>query len=82
MLSARDVNEIADAPAGTVQAAIESAQGTGLDLKRTGVEGATSSASPMSTPMQTSQPRLSVASISRDGKVTFEATKNFENVKS
>jgi hypothetical protein len=81
VLTARDVNEIADAPAGVVHEAIIGIQSGNSDASRTGIEGATPSASPSSTAPVKSQPRLSVASISRDGKVTFESAKDFEQVK-
>ena len=81
VLTARDVNEIADAPAGVVQEALSNTQEGKLDTKRTGIEGATPSASPVRL-APTNQPKLSVASISRDGKVTFESTKDFDQVKS
>ena len=80
VLTAREVNEIADAPAGTVREAISNAQTPpGLDLSRTGVEGATPSAA--TSPSAKKQPKLTVASISRDGKVSFEATQNFDQLK-
>lgn len=73
VLSAADVNEIADAPAGVVQEAITLGIGGRSEHARTGVEGATPSA--QKEPAR-NQPKMSVASISRDGKVTFEATQN------
>jgi len=78
VLTAGDVNEIADAPAGIAQRAIRDVQ-SGKDSARTGVEGAMTSASPEQT--QRTQPKLTVASVSQDGKVTFEAAKDTENVK-
>lgn len=75
ILTAADVNEIADAPAGVVQEAItQSITGT-PDSARTGVEGATPSAQQSSS---RNQPKMSVASISRDGKVSFETAQNPE----
>lgn len=81
VLTAKEVNEIAETPAGVVQEAIAALQDTKPDPVRTGVEGGTPSVSPPAATTQTHQPKLSVASISRDGKVTFEATKSFEQVK-
>lgn len=75
VLTARDVNEIADTPAGVVQQAIAQSTASISDGPRTGVEGATTSA--QQAPAR-NQPKISVASISRDGKVTFEATQNPE----
>lgn len=74
VLTTQEVNEIADAPAGVVREAIRDAQvPAGLDRSRTGVEGANPSAA--TTPAR-SQPKLSVASVSSDGKVSFKATQN------
>ena len=82
VLTARQVNEIADSPPGVVQNALETAESSLLDAPRTGVEGAMSSASPAaSPPRQQTTPKLSVASISGDGKVTFEAAKDFEGAR-
>ena len=79
VLTAQEVNEIADAPAGVVREAIEGSQAPkGLDMSRTGIEGATPSAA-TSTTGATRQPKLSVASVSSDGKVTFKATQNPAN---
>ena len=78
VLTRDEVNEIADAPAGVVTDTIRNLSGgTGaqkIETQRMGVEGATPSASPASTPRN--QPKLSVASVSSDGKVTFEAKKD------
>jgi hypothetical protein len=73
VLTAADVNEIADAPAGVVQEAITQNIIGKSDTARTGVEGATPSAQ---QGVASNQPRMSVASIGRDGKVTFETTQN------
>lgn len=76
VLTAQEVNEIADAPAGVVREAIQASQAPkGLDLARTGIEGATTSAA-TSPAAPKSQPKLSVASVGSDGKVTFKATQN------
>ena len=81
MLTTREVNEIADAPPGVVREAIESVSTGGSRMKggsdasRTGVEGATVSASTAGAPRK--EPRLSYASVSRDGKVKIEETKSF-----
>jgi hypothetical protein len=71
VLTTQEVNEIADAPAGVAREAIREARAKDLDRSRTGIEGATISAS-TSEPVK-KQPKLSVASVSKDGKVTFEA---------
>ena len=73
VLTAADVNEIADAPAGVVQEAVTKGIGGKSEHARTGVEGATPSA--QQEPAR-NLPKMSVASISRDGKVTFEATQD------
>ena len=76
VLTSQEVNEIADAPAGAVREAIQTPPtAKGLDLARTGVEGANPSAA-TSPPAIKSQPKLSVASVSSDGKVTFKATQS------
>ena len=86
MLTSRDVNEIADSPTGAVQEAVMTMverPSPELDLSRTGVEGSTISASPIapaSVPVKKG-PRLSVASISRDGKVKIEETESFSQLK-
>ena len=83
VLTREQVNEIADAPAGSVGETIrEVSGGVGSkkrDAERMGVQGATSSASPDAAEVQQQQqqqPKLSVASVSKDGKVSFEATKD------
>jgi uncharacterized protein (AIM24 family) len=58
VLTGRDVNEIADTPAGAVPDA--------LSLASTPVQSGATGA-----PLPASQPKLSTASISREGKVTF-----------
>ena len=80
VLTAKEVNEVADAPPGAVRQAIESVQDRKVETNRMGIEGATPSASPTVSTATSSQPRLSVASVSRDGKVTFESTKDFDQV--
>jgi hypothetical protein len=81
VLSAREVNEIADAPPGVARDAVENLRAGGSQIKegsdasRTGVEGATISAS--SAGATRKEPKLSYASVSRDGKVKIEETKNF-----
>lgn len=80
VLSTQEVNEIADTPAGVVQEAITAAQTPkGLDLGRTGIQGATPAAT--TSPAASRQPKLSVASVTSDGKVSFAATQNFDQVK-
>ena len=79
VLTSGQVNEIANAPAGEVlDAARGMSLGKGADASRMGVEGATTSAAPEPGAGGQSQPKLSVASISRDGKITFEAVKGGE----
>lgn len=73
VLTAADVNEIADAPTGVVQEALTQNTTEKSDSTRTGVEGATPSA--QQDPAWT-KPKMSVASISRDGKVTFGTAQN------
>ncbi|KIX00961.1 uncharacterized protein Z518_10027 [Rhinocladiella mackenziei CBS 650.93] len=65
VLTAQEVNEIADAPAGVVHEAIIASQ----EVKGRS-EGATQSAPTYLS--NKPQPKLSVASVSRDGKVSFE----------
>lgn len=79
VLTAQEVNEIADAPTGVVQEAITSVGAS--ESKMTGT-GPQDSASPVSTsPASKSQPKLSAANISRDGKVSFEAVQDSGQVK-
>lgn len=86
VLSTREVNEIADAPPGLAREVIENARAGGSQVKtegsdaaRTGVEGATVSASPAGAAR--TEPRLSYASVSRDGNVKIEETKSFSQVR-
>lgn len=76
VLTAADVNEIADTPPGAVREALSAV----ADSSRMGIEGVTTSAAPTSS-VPRSQPKLTVASVSKDGKVTFDAVKDPENVK-
>ena len=67
-------------PAGVVQGAIRNVQtGKGVDASRTGVEGATPSASPVQS--APAQPKLTVASVGQDGKVTFQAEQGSSSTK-
>ena len=66
MLTTRDVNEIADAPAGSLQAALTSLSNA---EKTKGSEQ--KSAGPAVT---NKPPQMSLASVGRDGKVKFEST--------
>jgi hypothetical protein len=89
VLTNEQVNEIADAPAGVVMesarygipATASNAAGASLstksDAERMGVEGALPSASPVPQPTGQAggQPKIQVASVSDDGKVTFQARK-------
>jgi len=80
VLTAQEVNEIADAPAGVVREVISSLPtSNGFNSSKTGIESTTPSAAmfPSSKPLS----KLSVASISRDGKVSFETTQNFDQLK-
>lgn len=70
VLSARDVNEIADAPAGVVESTIA------LPLNHTSeseLPQQNAAASAIDRPT-----RLSVASVGKDGKVNFEETERFK----
>ncbi|EXJ90016.1 hypothetical protein A1O3_03084 [Capronia epimyces CBS 606.96] len=72
VLTAQEVNEIADAPAGVVKEVIRDSP-LSRDIKPSSIAiGETSSSSP-AVPSQ-SQPKVSFASVSRDGKVTFDRT--------
>ncbi|EXJ73392.1 uncharacterized protein A1O5_03152 [Cladophialophora psammophila CBS 110553] len=73
VLTAQEVNEIADTPAGTVQEAISNVRSTGPELSKPGFAVPVSPAA--------SQPRLSMASVSRDGKVTFDTAQNLDQSK-
>lgn len=74
MLSTREVNEIADAPAGAVQEAITASQTPkGLEVAKSGTPG-----TPTALPATSRQPRLSVASVGADGKVSFTPTPSSE----
>ena len=78
VLTRDEVNEIADAPAGVVTDANRNVPGgtrpKNVETERMGIEGATPSAE-KAEPQHT-QPKLTVASVSKDGKVTFEARKD------
>lgn len=85
VLSTQEVNEIADAPPGVARNAIEtvghggSQIRAGTDAARTGVEGAMASAHPAGGARK--EPRLSYASVSRDGTVQIEGTKSFSQLR-
>ncbi|KIV96362.1 hypothetical protein PV10_00243 [Exophiala mesophila] len=67
VLTAQDVNEIADAPPGVVSEAVRSAQiSQGKSLEGSGAVG-------VPTPAH-STPKVSVASVGSDGKVSFGTT--------
>ncbi|EXJ94639.1 hypothetical protein A1O1_03035 [Capronia coronata CBS 617.96] len=67
VLTAQEVNEIADAPAGVVKEMISDSQlSKNSDASRKIAGGSSSSA-----PAQ-SQPKVSFASVNKDGKVTFD----------
>ena len=80
-MNAHEVNEIADAPAGLAREAIENAHADdsqmkqGADDARTSVGGVTVSVMPAGAAR--TEPRLSYASVGRDGKVKIEETKSF-----
>ncbi|KIW10945.1 hypothetical protein PV08_10244 [Exophiala spinifera] len=63
VLTAQEVNEIADAPAGSVVEAIDNAREA--EKARSEASASTPSATPKS------QPKLSTATVGKDGKVTF-----------
>ncbi|KAI1620355.1 mitochondrial biogenesis AIM24-domain-containing protein [Exophiala viscosa] len=67
VLTAQEVNEIADTPAGTVREAIGNTQNpTGASTSRSGVAEA-------ALPPPGNQPKVSIARVGGDGKVSFEA---------
>jgi Mitochondrial biogenesis AIM24 len=84
VLTREEVNEIADAPAGVLMDTVRDVRGgvgaqRKIETERMGVQGALPSAESSSVaPVtgQDSQPKLKVASVSADGKVTFEAKKD------
>jgi len=78
VLTSGEVNEMADAPAGVVNDTVREIKEGKSDGARMGVEGATPSASPAVPPGQQAMPKLNVASVSKDGKVTFEAVQESE----
>lgn len=76
VLTADQVNEIADAPAGTVAATVRDvhdAHDADAERRRMGVRGATPSAEPAAPAPASVQPKLEVKSVSDDGKVAFQA---------
>ena len=70
VLTSRDVNEIADTPAGSVQPPVNLALDRGKDDSSASLTAPTSAADVPA--------RLSVASIGQDGNVKFEATDDFK----
>jgi len=72
VLTAQDVNEIADTPAGAVQEAISTTGAARPALSAPGSIGA--------VPVSSSQPKLSTASV-KDGKITFGTAQNAEPTK-
>jgi uncharacterized protein (AIM24 family) len=72
VLTNKQVNEIADAPAGAIPAAVELATGSDAEADKKKAEAA--------VPETTEQPpsALHVASVRRDGKVTFEDAKDLK----
>ena len=77
VLSTHEVNEIADAPPGVVREAVENVSTGGSRLK--GESDASRTAS--SAGAARKEPRLSYASVSRDGKVKIEETKSFSQLR-
>jgi len=74
VLTAREVDEIADSPPGAVEDTIRGRSiKSDSDASRTGFEGATVSAAPAAGAPR-KKPKLSYASVSRDGKVKIEET--------
>ncbi|KAI9723595.1 MAG: hypothetical protein M1812_000895 [Candelaria pacifica] len=71
VLTSRDINEIADTPAGTVQSA------TTLTDRKEGGHGSTPT--PAGDVNKDAPTRLSVASISQGGKVAFKETDDFKS---
>lgn len=71
VLTAQQVNEIADAPAGVLTEAIS--KGHVAEGVSTSQSSAATAGQIASIPLSRPQPKMSVASVSRDGKVTFEA---------
>ena len=61
MLTARDVNEIAEAPAGAIQQALRPVSGSGDGSKLSVVQGGSSA----------QKTRMAVASVGKDGRVSF-----------
>jgi hypothetical protein len=81
-LTREEVNEIADAPAGSVLASVRSVHDTRdrqAEQSRMGVHGATVSAATNSAVASNGQPKLEVKSVSGDGKVTFQAKQETES---
>ena len=64
VLTTRDVNEMADTPAGAVQAAVNLA-----------TSGSKDKAEPSAPPTPVAKTRMSFASVGQDGKVKFEDIK-------
>ena len=73
VLTAQDVDEISDTPAGAVQDAMSNAQSP--------VNALPKPASVVPLPAASSQPRLSTASVNRDGKVTFRTSQTSDSTK-
>lgn len=72
VLTAQDVNEIADSPPGVVREAVRDAQiSQGISLPRPGVEGVPPPA--LNSPTRPT-PKVSIASVGGDGKVSFGTT--------
>lgn len=79
VLTREQVDEIADAPAGSVASTVRDvhdARDAEVEKRRMGVQGATPSAAPdkgAAAGAVEGQPKLEVKSVSEDGKVTFQA---------
>jgi uncharacterized protein (AIM24 family) len=86
VLTNRDVNEIADAPPGVVQEAVQlqikrQAAEAGVETTAAGREQGAEAAAAPGTTFVRKPPKLSIASVQRDGKVRIEETDDFEGLK-
>jgi hypothetical protein len=79
-LTDRDVNEIADAPPGLVQERVELAIKQQQEKDDKPDAGAAKGATVAGTVVRKA-PKLSIASVQRDGKVRIEETDDFEQLK-
>ena len=70
ILTSQEVNEIADAPPGVTAKAVMAASQPQTTAKEES----------LSAPVVTKEPKLSFATISRDGKVKIESTDDFRQI--